>query len=1298
MKSSTITQEEQLDIGRQKKILEDEQQAKEDFQVLRYQTMLQKTGILDNYVEFNNAQAEFQKLYEEEGVAAKSKMLSTLKEMSKRGRYLQKNYTDIVESRISELKKVDQQLIDIDTGKNLDISKDDLIKQQTQLKDELKTAQTNKKKFEATLGVTDLAIGKLDALTDGSSLDRTQAVLSGFSSLWEITTENIIDKGKASKASNAFTSASKWISGKDSLTPQVSKGLATKTLGIGSDAAAFAQSFTKGQEEGWTDKSILDITAKSVALATDMVSLIPLSSKFVLTGMIVEAATIGLAAAAGGNIPGGPTVGIMQSLAPLLGKAGFGFSSLISAIQEAGKGNDLKVGMHAAAGAIAALPIPGARVLSAILTTVTNAIDMEAFDGETREQRLSGQYNTVSNIPILGQFLLLDHGFQQEKAEANAQSSIEKAFLDFAKEEYLDEWKILYQYEWHKAGDGNRPEAGVVQYFPDTGNPKIQINPSTGEVTYPDGYDQKKVDERLAAAEEKNSGQFLAIANAASDDWRFTESLEELASSSKGANNGLKMISRGNGSQPTMVGGPKNDVIYIQENNRVDIDGLGGDDFFMAGSHFPQKVGLHTRTYFGGEGKDTISFSGLNAGKYTNLEIDLRQAGSQISVLRNLSTANLTVKDFEVFVGGSGHDNLYSDDNAHTLNGGAGDDNLYGNGGNDVLISGEGIDGMSGGEGDDLLVLGKGNKFINGGKGSDSILFSDFADGVVFVGVKDKDGLDPRQFFGSDQPLQNYADKGVSAQFKNIERIYATKKNDIVLLDRYEDGDLLIELQDGDDIFVGSKGAELIDTGKGKDIVVAMEGNDDIYLGGTNQIIDGGEGYDRAFLTFEGFQEIRMKDGRYSLGHQIEKVIPDYTIPHRWSTVGDFPKSFESDEVSYVYGIEELYGSDTNESITGSSADDNIMSRDGDDMVSGEDGNDRLSLGDGADYGYGNNGDDTLTGGDGNDKLYGDSGDDSLLGEGDNDTLSGGDGNDTLIGGEGDDELWGAAGKNLYLGGEGDDMLWGLPGGGEDTLAGGTGKNTLFARDGNKDIIQASSGKGMDILRTYDSNDVIDFGEAFDESDLKIWSSGQDINIAVFERGDIINEVILENESQNGFKPIEIAFGHDSFSFTEDMIKETPNYFIETPMYGSSETDELIGTDAHEALHGLAGPDILNGSGGLDEIYPGAGLDRIYTNDSEKDEIYIRTGDEENVLKKYDSIDVLEFGRNFDKEDLRIWRGGQYGEVTVAITENQHISASVALQTTNDNNFQPINIGIGDEVFPLTESMITESPNEVPVF
>ena len=115
---------------------------------------------------------------------------------------------------------------------------------------------------------------------------------------------------------------------------------------------------------------------------------------------------------------------------------------------------------------------------------------------------------------------------------------------------------------------------------------------------------------------------------------------------------------------------------------------------------------------------------------------------------------------------------------------------------------------------------------------------------------------------------------------------------------------------------------------------------------------------------------------------------------------------------------------------------------DGEDTLSGSSENDDLE---------GNSDDNTILAFDGDDELSGASGDDTLNGGSDDDTLGGDSGDDSLLGGSGNDKLYGGKNNDILNGGSGDDILKGNSG--NDILVGSTGKDTLTGGDGEDSFL-----------------------------------------------------------------------------------------------------------------------------------------------------------------------------------------------------------------------------------------------------
>ncbi len=144
------------------------------------------------------------------------------------------------------------------------------------------------------------------------------------------------------------------------------------------------------------------------------------------------------------------------------------------------------------------------------------------------------------------------------------------------------------------------------------------------------------------------------------------------------------------------------------------------------------------------------------------------------------------------------------------------------------------------------------------------------------------------------------------------------------------------------DYIFGGAGNDTIDARGGTDSVNGGTGDDYIYADGSDTI-DGGDGFDTV----------------------------------------NFRNSSEGVSADNLQNVERVYGSDHDDSLTGSDAADQLYGYAGDDTISGGDGNDRIG---------GGAGNDTLSGGLGNDIASGNDGDDTYLfsSNGGQDTFHGG--------------------------------------------------------------------------------------------------------------------------------------------------------------------------------------------------------------------------------------------------------------------------------------------------------------------
>lgn len=281
------------------------------------------------------------------------------------------------------------------------------------------------------------------------------------------------------------------------------------------------------------------------------------------------------------------------------------------------------------------------------------------------------------------------------------------------------------------------------------------------------------------------------------------------------------------------------------------------------------------------------------------------------------------------------------------------------------------------------------------------------------------------------------------------------------------------------------------------------------------------------------------------------------------------------------------YGTDENDSMTGSaideaffggSGDDTIYSRQGNDIVYGGDGDDYIDTCEGDDIVYGGNGNDTILGGEGNDLLYGEDGDDNIQTGGGHDTVYGGAGNDTIFavsgtgylnGGEGNDIITvGSRGNFTIEGGRGDDILTGatenyIPNETNFIYNLGDGNDTIYANVNIENII---FGEGITLENTR--------FQALPNEDIVITFANCEGSITIKEGVRKFNE-------------------RDSVVFADGTRitgEELDNYFA---IYGTEGDDVIEGTGESETIYGLGGDDTISSGPGNDTIYGGDGNDTI---------------------------------------------------------------------------------------------------------
>ena len=583
----------------------------------------------------------------------------------------------------------------------------------------------------------------------------------------------------------------------------------------------------------------------------------------------------------------------------------------------------------------------------------------------------------------------------------------------------------------------------------------------------------------------------------------------------------------------------QNEIIY----------GFGGDDTIIAGAGNDTILGgVGADSIDGAGGTDTADYSDSGAGVTVDLVTGTGTGGTaQGDTLSNVE--NLTGSDHADLLTGDGNANVLDGRSGNdTLSGGAGDDTLIGGAGADSLDGGTGIDtadystsgagvtinltagtgaggdaqgdtltnienvtgshfndAMLGDGSANLLDGGVGNDTLYGAGGDDTILGGDGNDSIN--GGAGADSLDG----GAGTDTADYSNSDAAV---NVDLTTGTGTGG------HAQGDTLSGFENitgsaHNDTLTGDGNANVLDGGSGIDILQGGAGADTLTGGAGADTVDGGAGVDWAMYSGSG-----------------AGVNVDLTTGT--GTGGDA----QGDTVT---GIENLWGSDHADTLTGDAADNILVGGAGADSLSGGAGTDTAWYGD---SGTGVNVDltsGTGTGGtaqgdtlSGIENVIGSNHADTLTGDGADNMLSGGAGNDSLTGGLGNDTLDGGTGNDTLTGGPGADSLVG--GSGSDTadytgsaaavtvnLATGTGTGGDAQGDTLSSIENVSGSSFGDTLTGSNASNVMIGGAGSDTidggtgNDLLTGGAGDDVFVISAGSGaDTISDFDISDSDGDG--------------------------------------------------------------------------------------------------------------------------------------------------------------------------------------
>ncbi|HZF96362.1 MAG TPA: M10 family metallopeptidase C-terminal domain-containing protein, partial [Allosphingosinicella sp.] len=390
----------------------------------------------------------------------------------------------------------------------------------------------------------------------------------------------------------------------------------------------------------------------------------------------------------------------------------------------------------------------------------------------------------------------------------------------------------------------------------------------------------------------------------------------------------------------------------------------------------------------------------------------------------------------------------------------------------------------------------------------------------------------------------------------------------------------------GDDVFYSSKGQDILDGGAGYDkafIDFAVEGPN----GGGQSISYMHDGLYGRFFAADGLsmvdtvriEEIDLKTGG---GNEQFNLDLNY-IPLPWKVTIDAGAGHDFVTVNLQLTTAAFIGSVVGGTLSSGAltlknfeqfqlwlggGDDKVTLGERNDIVRGGGGNDEISGESGGDVIEGGWGGDTLSGGDGDDRLYADTEYGGTDNRSERDILSGGAGDDLVSIGYGDDGDGGIGNDRLSL------SLLAAPQGVELVLS------NLFA--GGTIVV------GGGTIRGFESYDTI-YGTQFAD---KIYA-GDGINAGTFLATGIFgyggNDEIVTGVQKDtvsggqGDDIIRAGSGDDRISGDEG----------NDVLYGDTGNDIISGGDGDDRAFGDSGHDTITGGMGIDRLFGDGGDDRL---------------------------------------------------------------------------------------------------------
>ena len=417
------------------------------------------------------------------------------------------------------------------------------------------------------------------------------------------------------------------------------------------------------------------------------------------------------------------------------------------------------------------------------------------------------------------------------------------------------------------------------------------------------------------------------------------------------------------------------------------LDGGTGNDTLQGGRGTDfLKGGAGADQMDGGAGFDTIDYKSADTDIYVNLHTGRGYGGdAQGDHLTGIERV-WGSKHGDTIMGDHGVNTVLGYNGNDYINAFGGDDDLYGGNGNDILVAGDGNDRAQGEAGDDQIDGGRGNDLLIGGTGADTLdggQGEDVADysastGEVYVNLNTGRGY------------ENDAD---GDRLSNIEEVTGSAFNDTLMGSAQDD---ILSGGAGDDYINASHGDDTLIGGTGADALVGSFGTD------TASYEDSAEGVVVQLGLGKGWQGDAAGDSYHGIENATGSTYADTLIGNSQNNL-----------LTGGAGDDYLHGGHGDDFLTGGAGADALVGGTGSDTVDYEMSATAVTINLSTLTASGGDAQgDTFWA---VENIQGSNHDDTLTGARDSGHIWGGDGDDLIIIGQGDTAMEGGQGADRFI-------------------------------------------------------------------------------------------------------------------------------------------------------------------------------------------------------------------------------------------------------------------------------------------